>query len=144
MIAFLPADYTIAKQNFPHMTLVFAGAIDGAPDSLHKDLLFHTALIAAVMCPFPLLSNGIEKFGTAPDEVDVIRLIPTAQLQSAYQSVSNFNKSSFPGFKPHVTVGPAGSTDGMWVPPSIFFDKVVCSWGDEHLVFDLSRRNPNY
>jgi 2'-5' RNA ligase len=123
------------------MTLVFAGPIDGAPESLHKDLLFSTSLLAAVMRPFSLIALGVEKFGEGVDMVDVLRLIPTPELLTARTAVESMNKSSFSTYKPHVTIGPVGSADDQsrlfGLPLSVYFDRVVACWGDEYLVFPL-------
>lgn len=155
MIAFLPTNGSWVKQDFPHMTLVYAGEIAGRDDSeynaMGKDAI---SAARAVGGSFSLNVTTIETLGDAGEEVDTLILYPTPQLLVARQIVEKWNKSEFTEFLPHVTIGPAGSAYAQRVvdrtedynypkrrdvlPTSIHFDRLAVCWGDSRAIFDLS------
>lgn len=154
MIAFLPANGSWCKQDFPHMTLVYAGAIEGRDISEFNDMGKDAINAARVTGSFSLNSLGVEQFGNEPDVVDVITLYPSPQLLVARRMVQNWDQSEFTDFKPHVTIGPAGSAYAQQVPvnsdrydyssrqkdmlpSSIYFDRLAICWGEKRLIFDL-------
>ena len=156
MIAFLPEDGSWCKQELPHMTLVYAGETDGRPstdlNAIAKDMIS----VARVTGSFGLEVLGVEEFGPDDDRVDVLTFHPTPQLLVARNMVSRWNASEFKEYKPHATIGPAGSAYAMNVPTGdrysddvpvpqyrrnlplrLYFNRIVTCWGNEKLVFRL-------
>jgi 2'-5' RNA ligase len=158
MIAFLPTNGSWCKQDFPHMTLVFAGKIEDRPDTEFNEMAKDAISAARIVKSFSLNVVGVETLGDAGEEVDALMLFPTPQLLVAYNSVSSrWDKSEFRGnYLPHATIGPAGSaytqedpltnTDDYnykqnrrnTLPASIYFDRLAVCWGDNKMIFSLS------
>jgi len=155
MIAFLPANGMWAKQDFPHMTLVYAGLIADRSKSEFNTMAKDGISAARVTGSFTLNVVGVETLGDPGEEVDALVLYPTAQLMVARQMVQSWNKSEFTELLPHVTIGPAGSAFAQQVPSdtndltymnrrkdilpsSIYFDRLAICWGDDRLIFNLS------
>ena len=155
MIAFLPANGTWVKQDFPHLTLVYAGPITDR-DSGEFNAMGKDAISAArVTGSFTLNATGVETLGEGVEEVDALILYPTPQLLVARQIVQSWNKSEFPELLPHVTIGPAGSAYAQRVvdnpdemsytsrqknmlPSSVYFDRLAVCWGNDRLIFNLN------
>lgn len=155
MIAFLPANAPYVKQDFPHLTLVYAGAITGRDQSefnkLGKDGISAARTMGGA---FSLAVTGVETLGDAGEEVDVLTVYPTPQLVLARKMVEDWNDSEFKEFLPHVTIGPAGSAYTQRdvntsefsyskshrdvLPSSIFFNRLAVCWGNDRLIFTLS------
>ena len=138
MIAYLPVNTEWARQPIPHMTLVYCGTIDdlapGAYNRLAKD-----AISAGLMTgPLTLEVTGVDVFGDDPEKVDVIKLHETPRLRTARKMVENWNASDKP-FDPHATIGPVGMANEVVIPPVLFFDRIMVGWGDQRMVFQLSR-----
>lgn len=154
MIAFLPSNGAWAKQDFPHMTLVYAGLIADRPmtefNAMGKDAISAARTIGT----FSLNVTGVETLGEQGEEVDALILYPTPQLLVARQMVESWNQSEFKDFLPHVSIGPAGSAyadqvpafpDDMslstrqqnTLPSNIYFDRLAICWGDKKLIFNL-------
>jgi 2'-5' RNA ligase len=149
MIAFLPVDGSWVKQDFPHMTLVYAGALEeGDLNTLAKDAISAARLTSS----FNLSATGIEVFGDDGEEqVDVLTLYPTPQLILARKLVEHWNASSHPDFVPHVTIGPAGSAASVVenpplysegyrrqaLPTRVYFNRIAACWGDKRLIFNI-------
>ena len=155
MIAFLPANAPYVKQDFPHLTLVYAGPIADRDRSEFNQMGKDGISAARVTGSFSLSVTGVDTLGDAGEEVDALLLHPTPQLLVARKMVESWNKSEFTEFLPHVTIGPAGSAyaDRMLdnpdevnymnrrrnqLPSSIYFDRVAVCWGDDRLIFSLS------
>jgi 2'-5' RNA ligase len=157
MIAFLPTNGSWCKQDFPHMTLVYAGDITDRPESEFNEMAKDAISAARVVRSFSLSVVGVEQLGDAGEEVDALMLFPTPQLLVAYNMVSTrWDKSEFKGnYLPHATIGPAGSaraetaldnTDEYSyknrqryvLPSSIYFDRLAVCWGDDKMIFSLS------
>lgn len=155
MIAFLPANGTWVKQDFPHLTLVYAGAITGRDNSEFNKMGKDAISAARVTGSFSLSVTGVETLGDAGEEVDALMLYPTPQLLVARQMVEKWNKSEFTEYLPHVTVGPVGSAYAQRVvdsteevsysnrrrdvlPNNIYFDRLAVCWGDDRLIFNLN------
>lgn len=155
MIAFLPANGIWCKQDFPHMTLVYGGPIEGRPDSEFNEMAKDAISAARVVSSFSLKVTGVETLGDEGEEVDVLMLYPTPQLLVARKMVEAWDKSGFPDFMPHSTIGPAGSayaeqvqtvTDNYsyperrssMLPSGLYFDRLAVCWGEKRLIFDLS------
>lgn len=154
MIAFLPTNGSWCKQDFPHMTLVFAGEIGdrGISDfnSLGKDAISAARTIGT----FSLQVTGVEQLGDEGEEVDALIFHPTPQLLLARKMVESWNQSEHTDFLPHATIGPAGSavvtsapfnTDdysyrdrrAQTLPSSVYFDRIAACWGDDKMIFGL-------
>lgn len=157
MIAFLPTNGSWCKQDFPHMTLVYAGDITGRPDSEFNEMAKDAISAARVVKSFSLNVVGVETLGDAGEEVDALMLFPTPQLLVAYGLVApRWNKSEFTDYLPHATIGPVGSahvqgdpfnnTDDVsyynrrkdTLPASLYFDRLAVCWGDSKMIFSLS------
>jgi len=155
MIAFLPANAPWCKQDFPHMTLVYAGLIADRDRSEFNAMAKDGISAARATGSFSLNVTGVETLGDAGEEVDALMLYPTPQLIAARKMVDNWNKSEFTDLLPHVTIGPAGSAfsqradDGFSdssfatrrrdvLPGSVFFDRLAICWGDDRLIFSLN------
>ena len=155
MIAFLPANGSWAKQDFPHLTLVYAGPITGRDRSEFNIMAKDGISAARVTASFSLNVVGVETLGDAGEEVDALMMYPTPQLLVARQMTEHWDKSGFNTFLPHVSIGPAGSAYAQQVPsntdqlsytnrrqdilPSnIYFDRLAVCWGNDRLIFNLS------
>lgn len=155
MIAFLPANALYVKQDFPHLTLVYAGPITGRDKSEFNKLGKDGISAARATGSFSLNVTGVETLGPAGEEVDALILHPTPQLLVARKIVEEWNDSEFKEFLPHVTIGPAGSaytqegvdtsSEFMYskssrnvLPSSIFFNRLAVCWGNDRLIFTLS------
>lgn len=156
MIAFLPANGSWAKQDFPHLTLVFGGPIEGRELTEFNDMGKDAIIAARTIGSFSLNVTGVEELGDEGEEVDALILYPTPQLLVARNLVEKWDKSGFPDYKPHVSIGPAGSAyaDNVQVnnnsdmypgqrpavlPSTIYFDRLAICWGDKRLIFNLSQ-----
>ena len=137
MIAFLPDEASWVQQKLPHLTLVYAGPIAEAGSSLKRDLLLETSLLAAFVPRLWLPVLGVDQFGDDVDRVDVLRLLRTVPLDVARRMVESYSKSQHKTYNPHVTIGPVGSANQVDLPKGVFFSRVMLSWGDDHVVFDL-------
>lgn len=147
MIAYLPEDGSWCKQELPHMTLVYGGPIQDRPDSDLNAMAKDAISAARITGPFSLPVTAVEQMGEGEDEVDVLILYPNPQLLLARSLVKHWNNSEFPDFKPHATIGPAGSAFAepdaysnsvSWksnLPDRLYFDRVAVCWGDKKLVF---------
>lgn len=162
MIAYLPSDGSWCKQPLPHMTLVYAGLTADRQDSDFNDLAKDAITAARITGSFSLQVLGVEEFGEDDEAVDVLTFYPTPQLLVARNLVKRWNQSSFTDYKPHATIGPAGSAaeveynynmtdryddtiprrrrDGL--PLSIYFNKICVTWNEKKLIFDLSSDRP--
>lgn len=139
MISFLPTNTDWCRQDFPHMTLVYCGTIEGlkptALNELAKDAISVANLI--MTGPFKLNVTGVEVFGQDPDpKVDVLTLYPTPQLLLARNLVEKWNASQHQDFNPHATIGPEGSAWGN-LPANLYFDRIAVSWGPKYMYFQL-------
>jgi 2'-5' RNA ligase len=155
MIAFLPANAPYVKQDFPHLTLVYAGPITDR-DKSEFNVMGKDAISAAraIGGSFSLNVTGVDTLGDAAEEVDVLLMYPTPQLLIARKMVESWNRSEFAEFLPHVTIGPAGSaytqrdvdtsefsysrSSRNVLPNSIFFNRLAVCWGNDRLIFSLS------
>ena len=138
MIAYLPVNTEWARQPLPHLTLVYCGTIDDLSPTA-KNRLAKDAISAGMMTgPITLEVTGVDTFGDDFEKVDVIKLFPTSRLLTARKIVESWNASEHP-FNPHTTIGPVGSANEVVIPPVVFFDRIMVGWGDERMVFQLSR-----
>jgi 2'-5' RNA ligase len=160
MIAYLPEDGSWCKQDFPHMTLVFAGPVDELQDSDLNVLGKDAISVARLTGPFSLPVTAVEQLGEEPDVVDVLMLYPTPQLLLARNIVERWSKDGFPEYKPHATIGPAGTAfaDNVpyydsgsdvsqsryqmmkrsTLPDRLYFNRIAVCWGDKKMIFNTN------
>jgi len=150
MIAFLPVDGSWCKLDFPHMTLVFAGPIADRNQEDFNKMAKDAISAARVLGSFCLSATGVEELDKN-DPVDVLMLYPTPQLLLARKIVEQWDTGEFPDYKPHVTIGPAGSAAAVIdpapmysmgyrrqsLPTKVYFNRIVACWGDKKLIFDI-------
>lgn len=155
MIAFLPAAAPWCKQEFPHMTLVFAGEIAGRDKTEFNEMGKDAITAARIARTFTLTVTEIQQLGDEGEEVDALIFYPIPQLLVARQMVEKWNQSEHKDFLPHVTIGPAGSayaqndpqTDYVdedyrakrrnTLPASVYFNRLAICWGDDKMIFSL-------
>lgn len=148
MLAFLPTDGSWCKQDFPHMTLVYAGEREESDlNAIAKDAISAARLTGS----FNLEVTGVEEMGEGEEAVDVLTLHPTPQLLVARKTVESWNGSSYKEFKPHATIGPVGSAAAIVenppiysegyrrqvLPTKLYFDRIAACWGDKRLIFRI-------
>lgn len=139
MLAYLPMDPqpTWCLQDNPHLTLVYAGSTEDHPESFFNELAKEGLAIARQFGGFTLDVTGIEEFGEGVEAVDVLELYPTPQLMMARKAVAKYNASSYTDYKPHATIGPAGSANLLpSIPTRISFNRLGVFYGDRKLTFD--------
>jgi 2'-5' RNA ligase len=159
MIAFLPEDGRWCKQDLPHMTLVYCGSIEDLQSTDLNAMTKDAISAARVTGPFSLPVTAVEEWGVN-EKVDVLVLYPTPQLLVARSLVKHWNKSEFTEFKPHATIGPAGSAfaakveygspyesyrdpeyrrgDSGVLPDRLYFNRIAVCWGEKKLVFNTN------
>jgi 2'-5' RNA ligase len=155
MIALLPLKAPWCKQDFPHMTLVYAGDIEGRDKSEFNALAKDAITAARAVRTFSLTVTEIRELGDEGEEVDALVFYPIPQLLLARQVVEGWNQSEHKDFLPHVTIGPAGSafTDEVsptdyvddsyrakhrnTLPASVYFDRLAICWGEDKMIFSL-------
>lgn len=137
MIALLPTQGDWCKIKLPHMTLVYAGEIEEDLQLTDFNVLAKDACsIAQMSNPFSVKVTGVETFGADDQQVDVLTLEYTTLLRAMRHFVEDWNRSEFTDFKPHCTIGPAG-TFLEFPPMYLTFDRIAVGWGDELLTFWL-------
>ena len=136
MIALLPTTSEWCHIELPHLTLVYAGEIPDHIPTVHNKMVKTTLDLALAYSPLILETEGVETFGDEDYRVDVYTLIPTAELMAMRSIVEKWNVSEYP-FRPHVTIGPEG-TANQTMPKTIVFDKLLVSWGNNHIQFKLT------
>lgn len=151
MIAFLPVDGSWCKQDFPHMTLSWGGPIEGKAESDFNAMAKDALSAARTTGSFNLDVTGVEEWGE-DEKVDVLTLYPTPQLLVARRMVEKWDAGNFPEYKPHATIGPAGSAAAIVestpvysqgyrrqaLPTKLHFNKIAACWGNRRLIFDIS------
>lgn len=158
LIAYLPEDGSWCKQDFPHMTLVHCGDISALKPTDLNTIGKDAISAARITGPFSLPVTSVEEWGE--DElVDVLVLYPTPQLMLARKIVERW-ESKFKDFKPHATIGPAGSafSDSIpyydqgsdvsesryrmmkrsTLPDRLYFNRIAVCWGDKKMVFNTN------
>jgi len=150
LIAFLPIDGSWVKQDFPHMTLVHGGPIADRKEEDFNQMAKDAISASRVMGCFNLCAVGVEEMGET-ERVDVLTLYPTPQLLLARKMVEQWDTGQFPDYKPHVTIGPAGSAAAIMqiapvysegyprqaLPTKVYFNRIAACWGDKRLIFDI-------
>jgi 2'-5' RNA ligase len=157
MIAYLPSDGSWCKQELPHMTLVYGGKTSDRSESDFNAMVKDAVTAARMTGSFSLEVTGVEEFGEDDEAVDVLTFYPTPRLLLARSSVKHWNASQYTDYKPHGTIGPAGSAAEMQynyeqssryldedgrrrrdgLPLSVFFNRVGIFWDDKKIIFRL-------
>lgn len=159
LIAYLPEDGSWCKQEFPHMTLAYGGTLDTMQQTDLNTMAKDAITAARVTGPFTLPVTSVEEWGNG-EKVDVLVLYPTPQLLVARNLVKHWEKSEFKEFKPHATIGPAGSAfidtvpyydrdmevsesryqtmKRSTLPDRLYFNRIAVCWGDKKLVFNTN------
>ncbi len=133
MIALLPATNDWCRIELPHMTLVYVGEIGDLKSTVFNELAKDVSMLAALTNPITLKVMGVEIFGDE-DKVDVLRLQITPEVGAMRRAVEHWNANEYP-FRPHATIGPAGSS--IESPGHITFNRLMVGWGKEALTFWL-------
>lgn len=157
MIALLPSYSEWCKIDLPHLTLVFCGTIgENEPTDFNK-MAKDAAALAQISRPITLEVMSVAPMGPADDLVDALILRPTTELLAMRLVVEKWNKSTYPTYRPHATVGPyptflkpprrsydptevqASPDQGIAgrAPESLRFDRISVHWGDDCLPFNL-------
>jgi 2'-5' RNA ligase len=149
LVAFLPTDESWCAQDFPHMTLIYAGPVENRPPGDFNAMAKDAISAARTIGPFSLQVTGVEEFGPYGDQVDVLTFYPTPQLLMARKKVESWDTGEFPDYKPHATIGPAGSAAAFFrpnsmdgyrlraLPMTLYFNRIAICWGDRRLIFKL-------
>lgn len=137
MIALLPTDSSWCELDLPHMTLVYAGTVDDLSPNDFNELGKAASNLAVLSKPIVVSVTKVDVFGNG-EKVDVLRLKPTPELLAMRAAVEAWNASEFP-FRPHVTIGPEGSSISKRdiLPRLVRFDRILVQFGEESLTFGL-------
>jgi hypothetical protein len=144
------------------MTLAYAGPIADLKESDLNAMTKDAISAARVTGTFSLNVTSVDRLGEGEDEVDVLMLHATPQLLVARNIVSKWDRSGFPDYKPHATIGPVGSAFadkvgyiddsnydspygevnryrlGDAFPDKLYFNRIVVTWGDKKIVFNTN------
>lgn len=135
MIALLPNSAEWCRIELPHLTLVYAGEIEGRPLSEYNYLAKEAASLALGFRPFSLTVMEYAVFGD-DDRVDVLKLRANPELLAMRNLVERWNHSEY-DFNPHCTVGPTGSVRPP-MPAHIYFNRIMVCWGNAKMTFNMS------
>lgn len=139
MVALLPITTDWCQIKLPHVTMVYCGKTTELKPTVFNDLAKDTSALAAMSRPLTVKVMGVEIFGGGEDErVDVLRLQMTPELFAMRRFLEKWNASEF-NFRPHATIGPAGSSFGKEIPSYLAFDRLCVQWGDDMLMFNMRR-----
>jgi 2'-5' RNA ligase len=142
MIALFPIVSDWCAIDIPHLTLVYCGAIADLKPTDFNDMAKACSELACLSNPITLMVTGRSQMGDPPeDPVDVFTLRPTQQLMAMRSHVDDWDASTYPDFKPHVTIGPVGTPVDL-TPKYIAFDRLAVCWGVTQIIFSL--RGGNY
>lgn len=134
------------------MTLVYAGKTEDRSPVDFNTLVKDTITCARLMGSFRLEVVSIEEFGEGDEAVDVLTFQPTPKLIAARSIVEYWNASQYKDYKPHATIGPAGSAVNNPMNESkyetmvagdpayslsLYFTRIAACWGDKRLTFNL-------
>jgi 2'-5' RNA ligase len=162
-IAYLPENGAWCKQDLPHMTLVYCGTLEENNETDLNAMGKDAISAARITGPLSLPVTAVEQLGEGDEAVDALILYPTPQLLLARKIVEHWNKSEYTEFKPHATIGPAGSAFSSDVPyydnydydvsyresryammkkstlpDRLYFNRIAVIWGDKKLIFNTN------
>ncbi len=133
MIALLPTTSDWCHIELPHLTLVYVGEKEDLKPTVFNELAKDASMLAMMAKSITLKVVGTDVFGEE-DKVDVLRLQPSPELLAMRRAVERWNASEYP-FKPHATIGPAGTF--IETPTYLAFNRIMVGWGKENLTFWL-------
>lgn len=140
MIALLPVNADWCTLDLPHLTLVYSGETKDHSPGDYNRMAKDVASLAMLSGPLSLDVMGMDTLGPPEDRVSVLLLRPSIDLLSMRNFVEKYNRSEYPDYKPHVTIGPRAPESGSY-PSRIFFDRLYIGWGeDESLTFWMRNR----
>lgn len=135
MVALLPSKSDWAKVDPPHTTIIYLGKISELDPLVREELIKIVSSLAILTTSFKVKILGQEVFGS-DEKVEVFRLFLSQELSSLRTILDSWDDSSFPVFKPHATIGPVGTVVNN-PPLFLMFDRLLLSWGEERLIFQL-------
>lgn len=136
MIALLPISSDWCNIDLPHMTLVYSGKIEDHSPSDFNDMAKDAASIAMLAKPITLAVTGIKPMGPPEDVVAALMLRSTTELMAMRNFVERWDRSEYPEFVPHATIGPYPVSQPLDVG-YVAFDRIMVSWGTERITFWL-------
>jgi 2'-5' RNA ligase len=136
-VVLLPMTDEWCKNDFPHMTLVYAGEISDLKQYDFNSLVKSASSLSILSNPIHLKVSGVEVFGEE-EKVDVLRLVPNPEVLAIRAFLEDWDTGDFPEFKPHATIGPIG---GVYenLPILLTFDRIAVCWGEYKVIFWLRR-----
>lgn len=122
----------------PHCTVVYLGKVKVQPHSALALLLVSNDYLEA---PADVAVTGVEIFGGGEDDkvwvatLDDSKLGPLrAKIKAAIERYSFKDGSSFPDYKPHVTISKYEGDDSRpEAPKSVSLGQLEAWWGGEHI-----------
>jgi len=135
MVALLPKDGTWSLVDPPHTTIVYLGKIQELDPIVREELIKIVSSLSILTSQFKVKVLKQDVFGEE-EKVEVFRLSLTSELSSLRTILDSWDDSEFPVFRPHATIGPEGTL--VKNPPLfLLFDRLLLSWGEERLIFQL-------
>lgn len=130
----LPIDYEIEA----HCTLIYLGDFADAEGQFNKDDLQRVLDLISFEDLGIIDVEGLELFGRDKDVL--VMTLNSSKLQEYFNIVASKlddmgieNKSSFPGYNPHITLNENyhGPTIGFTLPTTVGLGKPIVWWGDD-------------
>jgi len=131
----------MGREDTPHITVLY-GIVSNEPDET-TELLEETSPVEATLGKVSLFENS--------DDYDVVKIeVDSEDLSKLHKLLSDNleNESTFPEYKPHVTVAYVNKGSGKLYSGSdefegtkLFFDKVRFSSADEEITMIALKRN---
>jgi len=138
IVSLIPDDTSWCLQDSPHMTLVYVGEIEEVKNYELGNLFKEVSELAKVTRPVLAKVDGHDIFGEE-EKVDVLVISKEKPIMDLRKSLSHWDKSIFPTFEPHATIGPVGSFTGK-IPMYLLFGKIEIMMGDTVLPFWLTKQ----
>jgi len=137
MVALLPTTSDWCHIEVPHLTLVYVGEMPTVQPTVQNELAKAAILMSQDFGPITLDVLGLDLFGKDSLQ-EVLLLRSTPELLAMRRVVEVWDCTAYTEFKPHVTVGPVGSSADE-LPNQITFDWVMVSWGETEMPYRLSK-----
>lgn len=139
MIALLPTNTEWCKIDCPHLTLVFSGKVADHPVYDFNAMAKDASALASISSPIIGEITGIERMGPPEEPVAALMIRPSVEILAMRSFLEKWDRSEWPDYKPHATIGPYPvGLSGMDVR-SLVFDRIMVAWGDTQLVFSLKK-----
>lgn len=140
MIALLPVNADWCTLELPHLTLIYSGEIKDHSPGDYNRMSKDVASLAMISTPICLDVMNVDVLGPPDDRVSVLSLRPSIELLSMRNLVKQWDRSEWPEYKPHATIGPRAPEGGSY-PSRILFDRLYVGWGSEDsLTFYMRNR----